>query len=161
MRRSLRVLVLCTGNSARSQMAEALLNTRGEGLVEAESAGSHPVERVNPLAVEALAELGIDWAGRSPRGVSSLPESGWDLVLTVCDGAREACPIYPGATVQAHWGQPDPAAALGSHAEQLRAFREARDLLAWRVDQLLGLGCQPGHVGELRDAIREIGTRHP
>lgn len=161
MRRPLRVLVLCTGNSARSQMAEALLTTRGAGRVEAESAGSHPVERVNPLAIEALAELGIDWAGRSPRAVSSLPTEGWDVVLTVCDGALEACPVFPFGTVHAHWGQPDPAALEGTHAERLAAFRAARDLLAWRVDQLLGLDLRPGQVGVWREALREIGTREP
>lgn len=156
-----RILVLCTGNSARSQIAEALLNTLGEGRVVAESAGSHPAPRVNPLAIAVLREAGIDWTGRHPRIVTEVARDGWDLVLTVCDDAREACPVFPAETTTAHWGQPDPAAADGSEDERLEAFREALGLLSWRVEQLLALGLSRGAVGTHREAIRQIGRTTP
>ncbi|MDZ4673591.1 MAG: arsenate reductase ArsC [Gemmatimonadota bacterium] len=156
----LRVLVLCTGNSARSQMAEALLNARGGGTIAAESAGSCPVERVNPLAVEALKAIGIAWGGKEPRHVDDLDRTGWDLVLTVCDEAREACPIFPGSTVMAHWGQPDPAAAGGGLAG-VSAFREALDLLEWRIGRLVALNLQAGTVDGVLEIVRKIGLESP
>ena len=94
--RPLRVLILCTGNSARSQMAEAVLNRKGAGRFAAESAGSQPAAGVNPFAIEALSEAGIEWQGRPPRGIDGLESEIWDIVITVCDNAREACPIFPG-----------------------------------------------------------------
>lgn len=157
----IRVLVLCTGNSARSQMAEALLNRLGQGTFAAESAGSEPVERVNPLAIRVLAEVGIDWAGRVPRRADALPLEGWDLVVTVCDDAQEACPVFPGRTLTAHWGQPDPAAVAGSESDRLEAFRKARDLLGWRVQKLAALGLRRDSVGSHREAIRGIGQAAP
>src|SRR5918993_5072541 len=108
--RPLRVLILCSGNSARSQMAEAVLNQKGRGRFIAESAGSQPASRVNPYAVEALGEAGIDWRGHQPRGMNDLVSGSWDIVITVCDRAREACPIFPGHRALAHWGMEDPAA---------------------------------------------------
>ena len=134
----LRVLVLCTGNSARSQIAEALLTARGGGRVVAESAGSHPAPRVNPHAVEVLSEHGVAWAGRVPRGVDALSGEDYDLVITVCDDARDACPVLPGAAAHAHWGLPDPADATEPDAAR-RAFRETYDALLARVDALLAL----------------------
>jgi arsenate reductase len=108
-----RVLVLCTGNSARSQIGEALLAVRGgaraAGVVEAESAGSRPAPRVNPYAVEVLAAHGIAWDGRVPKTIDEVAGRPFDLVLTVCENARAACPYFPGARAQAHWGLPDPA----------------------------------------------------
>src|SRR5215207_9771854 len=106
---SFRVLVLCTGNSARSQMAEALLVTRGAGRIEATSAGSRPAARVNPHAVETLAAHGIPWQGRRPKSVDDVEGERFDLVITVCDRARDACPFFSGAGTQVHWGLPDPA----------------------------------------------------
>src|SRR5437773_6709519 len=87
-----RVLFLCTGNSARSQMAEALLNWKGKDRFEAYSAGSRPAAQVNPLAMATLREHGIPWAGHAPRGVDGLEREHWDFVVTVCDRAKEACP---------------------------------------------------------------------
>lgn len=87
----LRVLFVCTGNSARSQMAEALLNRKGAGRFAAASAGSHPASRVNPLAVRVLAEHGIEWSGHRPRAMDGLEREPWDLVITVCDRAKESC----------------------------------------------------------------------
>jgi len=135
----IRVLFLCTGNSARSQMAEALLNTKAAGRLVAESAGSRPAAQVNPLAVQALAQIGIDWRGHSPRGVDASSDQRWDLVITVCDRARESCPILPGHPIYAHWGMDDPAEVTGTDEEKLRAFVSARILLARRIDLLLDI----------------------
>ena len=123
MSEPLRVLVLCTGNSARSQIAEALFNHRGGGRFRAESAGSRPAARVNSVAVRVLAEQGIAWEGRTPRGMDGLERQTWDLVITVCDHAKEVCPFFPGARML-HWGMPDPAEVEGDEETKLRAFRE-------------------------------------
>jgi arsenate reductase len=127
-----RVLVVCTGNAARSQMAEAFLAREG---VAAASAGTHPAG-VHPLTVRVLAEVGIDWSGARSKSVLEMLDEPWDLVLTVCDHARETCPVVPGARRTAHEGFPDPVAATGSEAERLAAFREVRDAIAARMAAL-------------------------
>ena len=132
-----RVLFVCTGNSARSQIAEALLNQRGGGRFRAESAGSSPAARVNPHALEVLREHGIEWSGHAPRGLDGLDRERWDIVITVCDQAREACPVFPGQPVLAHWGVPDPAAVEGDVEAQRAAFQGALAVISRRVDQLL------------------------
>jgi arsenate reductase len=153
-----RVLVLCTGNSARSQIAEALLATRGAGRVVAASAGSRPASRVNPYAVEVLAAHGIAWGGGRPRHVDDVAGAPWDLVITVCDHARDACPILPGAAAQVHWGLPDPADAATPEAAR-RAFAETHDALAARVDALLALPLETFGPGELRDRAQAVHGR--
>ncbi|MBY0491182.1 MAG: arsenate reductase ArsC [Gemmatimonadaceae bacterium] len=142
MSNPVRVLVLCTGNSARSQIAEALLQTRGAQRpgrrVEAASAGSRPAPRVNPFAVETLAAHGIAWEGRVPQSIEALGNAPFDLVITVCDNARDACPFYAGGTVQVHWGLPDPA----DHEEPAAAraaFAATYAALDARVQALLAL----------------------
>jgi arsenate reductase len=137
--RPLRVLFICTGNSARSQMAEALLTRKGAGRFRVASAGSHPALQVNPLAVRVLAEQGIEWSGRMPRGMDGLDRERWDIVITVCDKAKEACPILPGQPVLAHWGMSDPAEVEGPEQGKLEAFRETRRLLDRRLDLLIAL----------------------
>lgn len=137
-----RVLVLCTGNSARSQIAEALLAAQGRqrsaGLVMAASAGSRPAVRVNPYAVEALATHGITWQDRTPQAVDAFAGQPFELVITVCDNARDACPFFPGATVQLHWGLPDPAEETEPAAARA-AFEATYQALAARVTALLAL----------------------
>ena len=135
----LRVLFVCTGNSARSQMAEAVLNRKGRGLFEAHSAGSHPAEAVNPLAIAALREAGIAWKGHVPRGLESVERERWDFIITVCDNARESCPVFPGQPVLAHWGMEDPAAVEGDERTRSRAFAAALALISRRIDLLLAL----------------------
>jgi protein-tyrosine-phosphatase len=152
----MQVLFLCTGNSARSQMAEALLNAKAAGRLVAESAGSRPAPRVNPLAVEALAQIGIDWRGRFPRGVDGIIGQPWDLVITVCDRAKESCPILPGHPIYAHWGMDDPAEVVGTEEEKLRAFVSARILLARRIDLLLAIPMEKLERLALERAIGEI-----
>lgn len=134
----LRVLVLCTGNSARSQIAEALLAHRGAGRIVAASAGSRPAARVNPWAVEVLAAHGIAWEGRHPKSIDDVSGERYDLVITVCDNAREACPFFPGTRAQVHWGLPDPAEETEPAAAR-HAFAETYAAVGRRVDALLAL----------------------
>ncbi len=157
-RKPLRVLILCTGNSARSQIAEALLNRKGAGRIVAGSAGSHPAQRVNPLAVKALAEAGIDWRGHAPQGIDAVFKDPWDIVITVCDKAKEACPIFPGRPITAHWGMPDPAEVVGTDEERLRAFRDALTLLGRRIDLLLALPHESLERLAYEQRVRAIGT---
>jgi protein-tyrosine-phosphatase len=154
----LRVLILCTGNSARSQIAEALLSTKGRGRFFAASAGSRPAARVNSFAVEVLAEMGIDWWGRTPRGMDGLELEPWDFVITVCDRAKESCPYFPGQPVLAHWGMPDPAEVEGTDEQKLAAFRDTLVTLARRIDLLLALPVEKLERLSRERRIREIGT---
>ncbi len=155
-RKPLRVLVLCTGNSARSQIAEALLNRKSAGRIVAGSAGSNPAPRVNPLAVKALAEAGIDWRGHAPQGIDAVFKDPWEIVITVCDKAKEAGPIFPGRPVTAHWGMPDPAEVVGTEQERLRAFRDTVGLLSRRIDLLLALPADKLEKFVLEQKVRAI-----
>ncbi len=125
-----RVLVLCTANAARSQIAEALFATIGGTLVDVASAGSHPGAGPHPLAVAVLAERGIAWENRTSKAMNAMTNRQWDLVITVCDNAREACPVIPGARML-HWGLPDPAGA------GIEAFRDIAAELERRIRALL------------------------
>jgi len=136
---TLRVLFLCTGNSARSQMAEAILNAKGRGRIEAASAGSQPAAQVNPYTITTLREFNIPWSGHEPRSVAGLEPEHWDYVITVCDRARDACPVFPGKPAFAHWSIPDPAAVAGDDAARRAAFRNAFLDLRHRIDLLLAL----------------------
>ena len=153
----LRVLVLCTGNSARSQMAEALFNHLGAGRLVAESAGSKPAPRVNPLALETLAAYGVPWNGRAPRGIQGLEHEAWDFVITVCDRARESCPIFAGRPVVAHWGMLDPAEDEGSDETKRVAFKDAFVLLRRRVELMLALPVDKLERMALEARMRTIG----
>lgn len=126
------VLFLCTGNSCRSQMAEAIVNHDLAGAWQAHSAGTRPAGSVHPLAVAALAEIGIRHAGRS-KSVDEFRQAAFDLVVTVCDSAAEDCPVWLGPGVRLHLGFPDPALASGSPAEVMDTFRRVRDDIRRRV----------------------------
>ena len=153
---AIRVLVLCTRNSARSQVAEALFATIGADRVIAASAGSDPGAGVHPLAVEALVEVGIDWQGRTAQGIPAVENAPWDAVITVCDAARDACPYMPTAGLTAHWGLADPAAVAGDHAAQLQAFRSVRNTLRDAITAFVNVVDQ-AHASNaplsLRDAL--------
>jgi arsenate reductase len=123
-----RVLILCTGNSARSQMAEGLLRHDAGDRFEVFSAGTRP-GHVRPEAVAVMDELGIDLRGHRSKSVDEFAGQAFDYVLTVCDHARESCPIFPGRTVSMHHSFEDPAAVEGSESERLAAFRRVRDQL--------------------------------
>jgi arsenate reductase len=127
-----KVLILCTGNSCRSQMAEAIVNARLGGTWEAVSAGTKPAGYVHPLAIKALAEIGIEHAGRSKhadefRGVD------FDVVITVCDDAAENCPVWLGKGSRVHIGFEDPAKAGGTDEQVLAVFRRVRDEIAEKI----------------------------
>ncbi len=144
-----RVLFLCTHNSSRSQMAEALLRARGGGRYAVFSAGTHP-RQVHPLAIRAMGELGIDMseaAGYRAKSVQEFAgaEPPTDLVVTVCDDAAEECPFFPGARRQEHWGFPDPSAATGTEEERLAVFRQVRDAIAKCIDRFVAEGMNRGH----------------
>ena len=121
-----RVLILCTGNSARSQMAEGLLRHDAGDRFEVFSAGTRP-SRVRPEAISVMRELGIDISSHRSKSVDEFAGQSFDYVLTVCDNARESCPIFPGRTVRIHQSFQDPAALRGSEAERLAVFRRVRD----------------------------------
>lgn len=153
-----RVLFLCTGNSARSQIAEAILNATGAGRFVAESAGAQPSEGVNVLAVEALARYGFQWTGHPPRGLDGLDRRAWDFVITVCDRALEACPVFTGQPILAHWGMSDPAAVQGTDDEKRRAFDNAVLLIKRRIDLFLSLPIQKLERFALVQRVRAIGA---
>jgi protein-tyrosine-phosphatase len=154
-----RILILCTGNSARSQIAEALLARKGAGRFEVASAGSKPALRVNPYAIEALAQAGIAWEDKVPKGLEGVERERWDFVITVCDRAKEACPIFPGTPVMAHWGMPDPAEVTGSEAEKRQAFRDTFVTLNRRIDLLLALPVEKLERLALEREVRAIADR--
>ena len=123
-----KVLILCTGNSARSQMAEGLLRHDAGNSFEVWSAGTHP-SRVRPEAIAVMKELEIDISGHRSKSVEEFAGREFDFVITVCDNARESCPVFPAITKQIHWSIEDPAAVEGSSEELLAGFRQARDEL--------------------------------
>ena len=131
-----RVLFLCTGNSCRSQMAEAIVNAQYADRWEAFSAGSQPSGYVHPLAIKALAELGIDHHGRS-KNLNEFTGQSFDVVITLCDQEDDACPVWLGKGKKLHNPFPDPAKVNGSDAEKMAAFREVRDGIATELARLL------------------------
>ena len=130
------VLILCTGNSARSQMAEGLLRQQGGNQFEVFSAGMEP-SRVNPLAIEAMREIGIDISDHLSKSVDEFIGQEFDYVITVCDKAKESCPIFPGKAQRIHWSIDDPAAAEGDEAIRLAIFRRLRDEIRERLRSFL------------------------
>ena len=157
------VLFLCTGNSARSILAEAVLNDRGRGTFKAFSAGSHPKGAVHPLALALLEREGIATEGLRSKAWDEFARPGapvLDLVFTVCDNAAgEVCPVWPGQPITAHWGVPDPAAVDGTDLQKTKAFREAFRDLSRRIDFLLNLPIPSLDRIAIEKSVREIGTR--
>jgi arsenate reductase len=127
-----RVLFVCTGNSARSQMAEALLRQRGGPDFEVSSAGTEP-HGVNPYTIRVLGEVGIDWAAARSKSVTEFLGRPFDYVITVCDRARQTCPVFPGRHESLHWDLEDPAEVEGTDEAKLDAFRRTRDDIGRRI----------------------------
>ena len=157
----LNVLFLCTGNSARSIMAECILNREGRGKFHAFSAGSQPTGNVNPMALNVLRELNYDVSGLRSKSwdefaVPDAPKL--DFVFTVCDdAANEVCPIWPGQPMTAHWGLPDPAKATGNDAERSLAFDECFRMLNQRISILVNLPIESLSKLSLQEHLHDIG----
>jgi protein-tyrosine-phosphatase len=159
--RPFNVLFLCTGNSARSIIGEAILNRLGAGNFRAYSAGSQPKGEVNPNTVQLLQSLGYDTTGYRSKSWDEFATAGeprFDFVFTVCDNAAaEACPVWPGQPMTAHWGIPDPAEASGTEAEIALAFRDAYRLLNQRIGIFTALPLRSLERLSLQGKLREIG----
>ena len=155
------VLFLCTGNSARSIMAEAILNKFGQGKFHAYSAGNQPKPAVNPSTIQLLESLGYDTSGfhsKSWHEFAKLGAPALDFVFTVCDNAAgETCPVWPGQPMTAHWGIPDPAEAKGSPAEVALAFKDAYRMLFQRIGIFTALPLRSLDHLSLQNKVREIG----
>jgi len=155
------VLFLCTGNSARSIMAEAILNQAGAGKFRAYSAGSQPKGQVHPETVRLLQSLGYDTSGFRSKSWHEFAKPGaprLDFVFTVCDNAAgETCPIWPGQPMTAHWGVPDPAAAEGTEAQIALAFKEAYRMLNQRIGIFVALPIRSLDLLTLQNKLRDIG----
>ncbi|HKH80274.1 MAG TPA: arsenate reductase ArsC [Methylovirgula sp.] len=159
--RPINVLFLCTGNSARSIMAEAILNEMGAGKFRAFSAGSHPKEHVHPETIHLLRGLGYDTSGLRTKSWDEFAAPGGpalDFVFTVCDNAAgEVCPVWPGQPMTAHWGIPDPAQAQGSPAEVALAFKDAYRMLRQRIGVFAALPIKSLDHLSLQAKLRDIG----
>ena len=159
--RTFNVLFLCTGNSARSILSEALLNKRGQGQFHAFSAGSHPSGRVNPYALELLRKMGYSTDGLRSKSWDEFAAPGappLDFVFTVCDNAAgEVCPMWPGQPITAHWGIPDPAAVGGSDEQKRKAFNDAFLILERRISLFLSLPIRSLEQLVLQERLSEIG----
>lgn len=155
------VLFLCTGNSARSVLAEAILNKIGAGKFHAFSAGSQPKGQVNPNTIQLLQKLGYDTSGfrsKSWREFAQRDAAALDFVFTVCDDAAgETCPVWPGQPMTAHWGIPDPAAATGTAAEIGIAFSDAYRMLQRRIEAFAALPIRALDTLTLQGKLRDIG----
>lgn len=159
--RPLRVLFLCTGNSARSILAEALLNHAGKNRFIAASAGSQPLGRVNPHALAVLEEMGLSTQGLRSKSWAEYEHHDApqiDLVITLChSAAREACPVWPGHPVSGHWGLPDPASVQGYDEKLRAAFRQTRDEILARIEKLLALPIGEMEPPAIVEALNRIG----
>ena len=157
------VLFVCTGNSARSIIAEGLMNNAGRGRFRAHSAGSHPTGVVNPFAIAALKELHIPTDGLRSKNWNEFAQPGSsapDFVFTVCDkAAGESCPYWPGQPMTAHWGVPDPAAFVGNDEDKLAQFRSTAVTLKRRIDLMLSLPMGSLDAMAIHREINNIGTR--
>ena len=155
------MLFLCTGNSARSILAEAYLNARGEGRFRAHSAGSHPNGKVNPFALDLLAKHRIDTSGLRSKSWDEFAAPGaprLDFVFTVCDNAAgETCPLWPGQPITAHWGVADPAALQGSDEDKRKAFLKAFTELSTRINLMLALPMDKLDRQALTGKLKDIG----
>jgi arsenate reductase len=163
--RPLNVLFLCTGNSARSILAEALINHWGRGRFRGLSAGSHPKGQVHPVALKLLGSLKLSTEGLRSKSWDEFAGPGsppLDFVFTVCDNAAgEACPYWPGQPMTAHWGVPDPAAVEGSELDQMNAFREAFRTLETRIKIFTSLPIASLERIKLEERLDQIGKTLP
>jgi len=158
--RPYRFLFLCTGNSARSILGEYLLRRLGGPRFEVFSAGSFPTGKVNPLAIQVLRDVyNIDASAARSKSWEEFNDVEFDFVVTVCDNARETCPIWPGQPIVAHWSSPDPAVVKGTEAEKYRAFEDVASQINRRLQLFTSLPLDNLDRVKLAAAIQEIGTK--
>jgi arsenate reductase len=158
--RPYKFLFLCTGNSARSIIGEYLLRQLGGTRFEVFSAGAFPTGKVNPLAVQVLQDIyNVDASGARSKSWEEFKDVEFDFVVTVCDNARETCPIWPGQPIVAHWSSRDPAAVQGSEAEKYRAFKEVAFEINRRLQLFTALPLEELDQRKLAAAIQEIGSK--
>jgi arsenate reductase len=159
---SFKILFLCTGNSARSIFGEYLIRRLGGGRFESYSAGTEPTGRVNPFAIRVLHELyHIDASVARSKSCDEYQTLEFDFVITVCDNARETCPVWPGQPIVAHWGVPDPALAVGTDEEVFREFKQAAFHLQRRIDLFCSLPFDKLDRLKLTALTRDIGNKVP
>lgn len=152
-----KILFLCTGNSARSILAELILRRDAGDVFDVESAGSFPRGEVNPYALEVLRDVyHLDTSTARSKSWEELEGTRFDFVITLCDSARETCPVWPGQPIIAHWGMPDPAAVEGTEADKRKAFRDTARLLQRRLDLLRNLPVAKLDRLKLESAVRDI-----
>jgi arsenate reductase len=157
MNHPVKVLILCTGNSARSIIAEYVLRKKGHGRFEVFSAGARPTGKVNPLALWVLQEqFGIDASDARSKSWDEFRNVQFDIVITVCDDARETCPFWPGRQIVAHWSSPDPAALEGTDERKRRLFVDVASQISRRIDLL----CALSDTQLLPAVVQDIGSQH-
>lgn len=152
------VLFLCTSNSARSQMAEALLNHIGSGTFTAFSAGSVPAAEIHPMAVKILETAGFNLAGKKPKSLQEYVQTDFDFIITLCDKMKESCPTFPGKPIFAHWGMPDPADFDGDDANKLRVFDKTFRELSNRIHLFINIPIEKLDRMALEQKVKEIGS---
>jgi arsenate reductase (thioredoxin) len=156
-----KVLFLCTGNSARSIFGEYLLRRAGGDRFEVYSAGSFPTGKVNPLAIQVLRDVyHVDASDARSKSWEEFGDLQFDFVITVCDNARESCPIWPGQPIVAHWGVPDPALAEGTEEEKLRQFKQAAQTLSHRIGLFCALPIEKLDRMKLESMTNQIGHQN-
>ncbi|MGR9116196.1 MAG: arsenate reductase ArsC [Gammaproteobacteria bacterium] len=154
----LNVFVICTGNSCRSVMGEALFNRLGQGRIKAFSAGSHPIGRINEGALATLKRHGLPTEGYQSQSWEDFKDQSMDIVITVCDNAHgETCPVYLTQAVRAHWGVSDPGHVEGTEAEKVAAFEQTFATLELRIKKMLELPLEKMALDELTDELNAIG----
>ncbi len=154
----LNVLILCTGNSCRSVLGEALINHLGKGRCRAYSAGSRPAGKVNANALATLKRNGLPTEGYRSQSWDEFADTPIDIAITVCDSAAgETCPVYLNSVIRAHWGLSDPAHATGTEEEIAQAFQATYDALTLRIDKMLALPLETMKPAEIAEALNQIG----
>lgn len=152
-----KVLFLCTKNSARSQMAEAVLNHKAEDRFVAYSAGSHPADVIHPIAFEILTNSGFDVAGQKTKSMDEYKDMDFDFIITLCDSMKETCPVFHGHPIYAHWGMPDPAEFQGANEEEIRFFKKTLLEITQRINLFLNLPFDKLNRLALELKVKEIG----
>jgi arsenate reductase (thioredoxin) len=156
----LNILILCTGNSCRSVLGEALINHLGKGRFRAYSAGSRPTGKVNENALACLKRNGLPTEGYSSQSWDEFADTPIDIAITVCDSAAgETCPVYLNSVIRAHWGLPDPAHVTGTDEEVAKAFQATFDALSARINKMLALPIEDMNSADISKALNDIGSQ--